>query len=95
VGSPRRGSRGELGIPVLVGSDAPNVGHFPGAGLHRKLEALVAAGGKEPDFGEIAVGKAADLLGVQGDPTRDIAAVHAITAVMSKGVLLKREARGE
>jgi imidazolonepropionase-like amidohydrolase len=32
------------GVTILAGSDAANLGHFPGAGLHVELHALVEAG---------------------------------------------------
>ena len=50
------------------------------------------ANGQEPDFGIIAEGKRADLLLVDGDPTRDIAALSRIDAVIKDGVLLERHA---
>ncbi len=34
----------ERGVQVLAGSDSSNIGHFPGAGLHRELDALVESG---------------------------------------------------
>lgn len=34
----------EHGVPLLAGTDTPNPGAAPGAGLHRELELLVAAG---------------------------------------------------
>jgi imidazolonepropionase-like amidohydrolase len=99
------------GVSILAGSD-PQSGVFPGAGLHRELAMLVAAGftpaeairaatlaparfltqKQAPDFGEIAVGRRADLLLVDGDPTADIAAVSSIRAVILEGVELEREA---
>jgi imidazolonepropionase-like amidohydrolase len=32
------------GVTILAGSDSPNIGHFPGAGLHVELTKLVDAG---------------------------------------------------
>lgn len=32
------------GIPILLGSDSPQIGNVPGFALHRELEAMVAAG---------------------------------------------------
>jgi imidazolonepropionase-like amidohydrolase len=98
------------GVTLLAGSDT-QPGVFPGAGLHRELALLHAAGlepleairaatlhparflagGAEPDVGRIAVGARADLLLVDGDPTRDLAALHAIRAVVLGGVRLERE----
>jgi imidazolonepropionase-like amidohydrolase len=49
-------------------------------------------GGEDADFGEIAVGKRADLLLVAGDPTRRIADLGAIRAVVLDGAVLERRA---
>lgn len=48
------------------------------------------AGETEPDAGVIAAGKRADLLLVEGDPTRDVAALSDIREVMLNGILLER-----
>ncbi len=50
------------------------------------------ANGKPPDSGVIAVGKRADLLLVEGDPTADINALANIREVFLHGVLLDRTA---
>jgi imidazolonepropionase-like amidohydrolase len=48
--------------------------------------------GDDADFGEIAVGKRADLLLVAGDPTADIAELQRIEHVLLAGnVLVRRE----
>jgi imidazolonepropionase-like amidohydrolase len=44
----------------------------------------------EPDWGNVAVGQRADLLLVEGDPTRDVAALSAIRAVLLDGVPIAR-----
>jgi imidazolonepropionase-like amidohydrolase len=44
----------------------------------------------DPDVGQVATGKRADLLLVEGDPTRDIAAVSRIRAVIQAGVHVER-----
>ena len=49
------------------------------------------ARGAEPDFGSIAVGKRADLLLVEGDPTRDIGALENIREVFLAGAPLERK----
>jgi imidazolonepropionase-like amidohydrolase len=97
------------GVTILAGSDA-QTGVFPGAGLHRELGALVAAGltpaealrsatgdaarfvanASDPEFGTIAVGKIADLIVVEGDPTADIANVSRIAHVLLGGADLTR-----
>ena len=43
-----------------------------------------------PDWGNAAVGQRADLLLVEGDPTRDVAALSAIRAVLLDGVPIAR-----
>jgi imidazolonepropionase-like amidohydrolase len=43
-----------------------------------------------PDFGDVAVGQRADLLLVEGDPTRDVAALERIREVLLDGVPLAR-----
>ena len=43
-----------------------------------------------PDWGNVAVGQRADLLLVEGDPTRDVAALSAIRAVLEDGVPIER-----
>ena len=43
-----------------------------------------------PDWGNVAVGQRADLLLVEGDPTRDVAALSAIRAVLLDGVPIER-----
>jgi imidazolonepropionase-like amidohydrolase len=49
--------------------------------------------GEAADFGEIAVGKRADLLLVAGDPTREIGDLQRITTVYLGGVALARHER--
>lgn len=101
------------GVTVLAGSDTQS-GVYAGAGLHRELALLVAAGltaaealraatadgarfiarTDDPPFGLVREGKAADLLLVDGDPTRDIAAVDRIRDVFLGGVRLERHPIG-
>ncbi|MFQ5513331.1 MAG: amidohydrolase family protein [Myxococcota bacterium] len=45
---------------------------------------------EEPDFGRVQVGRRADLLLVEGDPTRSVAALHRIREVIVRGVRLIR-----
>ena len=74
------------------------LGHLTEAGL-TPAEAIRAAtidaarflaNGKEPDFGIVAVGKRADLLLVDGDPTRDLAALAHIKLLIQDGMLIER-----
>jgi imidazolonepropionase-like amidohydrolase len=97
------------GVTLFAGSD-PQSGVFPGAGLHRELAQLAAAGltpievirattigparflerRDDPDFGQVAEGKRADLLLVAGDPTQDVAALDEIREVIVRGVRIER-----
>jgi imidazolonepropionase-like amidohydrolase len=100
------------GVTILAGSDAANLGQFPGAGLHIELAKLVEAGmtagealraatsdnarfleGDAPEAGEVAVGRRADLVLIDGDPTADIAALDRISRVFLGGVELERHPR--
>ncbi|MEW5854229.1 MAG: amidohydrolase family protein [Myxococcota bacterium] len=100
------------GIPILVGTDSPNVGNFPGAAVHVEMQKMVEAGmtpgevlkaathdnarflsGETADYGEVAPGKRADLLLVEGDPTADIHQTERIRAVIKDGVVLERHLR--
>ena len=49
--------------------------------------------GESADFGEIAVGKRADLVLVAGDPTARIGELGRITHVVLDGAVLERRAR--
>jgi imidazolonepropionase-like amidohydrolase len=51
------------------------------------------ANGQEPDFGVVAVGKRADLLLVEGDPTRDLAALGRIRLLLQAGNVIERVPR--
>jgi imidazolonepropionase-like amidohydrolase len=50
--------------------------------------------GDQADFGEVAPGKRADLVLVDGDPLADIAAIDAIRLVIRDGVMLERHPQG-
>lgn len=72
--------------------------HLVAAGL-APVEAIRAAtsdaarwlaNGEEPDFGSIAVGKRADLLLVEGDPSVDVGALERIREVFLGGVPVER-----
>ncbi len=52
--------------------------------------ATFLAHGEEPDFGIIKVGKRADLLLVDGDPSQDVGALEHIVEVILGGVVLLR-----
>src|ERR1700690_1013106 len=92
------------GVPILAGTDVPNVGAH-GVAMHHELELLVRAGltpvealraaTSTPaavfhldDRGVIRAGARADLLLVTGDPTAAIAATQKIAGVWKAGVAL-------
>ncbi len=92
------------GVPILAGTDVPNVGAH-GVAMHHELELLVRAGltpvealraaTSTPaavfhldDRGVIRAGARADLLLVTGDPTSGIAATQKIAGVWKAGVAL-------
>jgi hypothetical protein len=92
------------GVPILAGTDVPNVGSH-GAAMHHELELLVRAGltpvealraaTSTPaamfhldDRGVIRAGARADLLLVTGDPSSSIAATQKIAGVWKAGVAL-------
>src|SRR5699024_3472014 len=85
------------GVRILAGTDAPNPGLVFGASLHRELQLLVCAGLPPAealvaattapaelfglDRGRLRVGAPADLLLVDGDPTRYITAARSTPAI--------------
>lgn len=95
------------GVPILVGTDTPMPGVYPGWSVHEEMAMLVASGlsprealrsatllparflGIDADAGSIAVGKRADLVLLDADPTRDIRNSQRIRAVVLDGRLLQ------
>lgn|SRR5690625_1562103 len=89
------------GVRILAGTDAPNPGLVFGASLHRELHLLVCAGLPPAealvaattapaelfglDRGRLRVGAPADLLLVDGDPTRDITATSTLVRIWCNG----------
>lgn len=65
-------------------------GLTPGEVLHAATSVNAEAMGLSATAGTVAVGRPADLLLVEGDPTADIAAVHHISGVWLDGVRLVR-----
>lgn len=99
-----------LGVPILVGSDAPNPGTAHGISVHHELRLLVQCGLTESqalaaatalpakhfeltDRGRIAAGMIADLLLVEGDPTRDIRQLAHIVGIWKAGRKVDRSER--
>jgi imidazolonepropionase-like amidohydrolase len=47
--------------------------------------------GREQDVGAIAVGRYADIVGVDGDPLTDVRQLESVDAVVKGGVLVRGE----
>ncbi len=100
------GAMARAGVPILAGSDTPNLYAAPGLALHDELELLVRAGlsplqalqsatlrpaeylAATDSLGTVAPGRVADLVVLQGDPTRDIRNTRRVEMVMTRGRLL-------
>jgi cytosine/adenosine deaminase-related metal-dependent hydrolase len=96
----------EAGVPLMTGTDTPIPCVIPGFSLHDELQDLVAAGLTPyralraatvtparfltADAGTIEVGRAADLLLVDGNPLHDIRTVARPRGVMVRGRWLDR-----
>jgi imidazolonepropionase-like amidohydrolase len=101
----------QSGVRILAGSDAPNLDMRPfflhrelellvQAGL-TPAEALAAATSAVADAfdlrdrGRIRPGQRADLLLVEGDPTRDVTATRGLVAVWKGGVRVRRDSAAD
>ncbi len=93
-----------LGIPLVPGTDGPSgfqlhrelevmvqAGISPADVLRQATFACAQVMGRTRDLGSIAPGKAADLVLLEGDPTRDISAIRNIRWVLSKGRMMDHE----
>lgn len=97
------------GVPLLVGTDSPLPGIFPGSSYHAELRLLAdfgvpngdlllgatsrAADVLSLDSGRIEAGKLADLILVQGDPLQDLSATSRIEAIVLRGRVVRRIAK--
>lgn len=100
---------GELhraGVPILVGTDAPEPQVPPGSSMHHEMEFLVQSGmtaaevlsaatlqnarvlREESRLGSIEVGKLADMVLLEADPTTDIRNSRRIDRVIMNGMVL-------
>jgi imidazolonepropionase-like amidohydrolase len=93
----------QAGVTIVNGSD---VGVFPHGDNARELEAMVSFGMKPVDalkaatsiagqvlrmpIGEVKVGSFADLIAVDGDPSKEIAAIRRVMFVMKAGTVYKQ-----
>ena len=93
----------DSGVTILSGSD---VGTFPHGDNARELEAMVDFGmtpsnalkaatsvaGRvlHMEIGEVKPGMLADLIAVDGDPTKEIAAIRQVKFVMKGGTIYKQ-----
>ncbi|MBU6165997.1 MAG: amidohydrolase family protein [Alphaproteobacteria bacterium] len=92
------------GVKMVFGSDAGVYPHGDNARQFAKMvewgmtpiDAIRAATikaaealGREGDVGQIAPGRMADMIGVAGDPSRDVASLRDVKIVIKGGVLMK------
>jgi imidazolonepropionase-like amidohydrolase len=93
----------DAGVTILSGSD---VGVFAHGDNARELEMMVEYGMTPPDalrsatstagrvlhleIGQVKAGMLADLIAVEGDPTKQIAALRKVKFVMKGGVVYKQ-----
>ena len=56
---------------------------------HRQREKAAEALGREADVGQIAPGRYADIIAVDGDPLTDVRQLEDVDAVVKGGVLVK------
>ncbi len=93
----------DAGVTILSGSD---VGTFPHGDNARELERMVDFGMSAVDalkaatsvagrvlhmeIGEVKPGMLADLIAIEGDPTKDISCIRQVKLVMKGGTIYKR-----
>jgi imidazolonepropionase-like amidohydrolase len=93
----------DAGIPVVMGTDAGNIGTLHGPSVFREMELMVRAGltplevlrtatangarAMNRDMGTLDPGKLADLVILDADPTKDVLNLSKIHRVMKNGVV--------
>ncbi len=68
------------------------LGMTPAQALHAATNVDAAILRKQDEFGRVAVGLYADLVGLRGDPTQNIGATRDVAFVMKNGTVYRREA---
>jgi imidazolonepropionase-like amidohydrolase len=95
----------QAGVPICMGGDVGVFSHgqnwlemdaMQRAGMPAAQVMIAATSGNAKilrltDRGEVKPGLLADLVAVEGDPTRDVNAVRSVLLVMKGGVLVHRE----
>jgi imidazolonepropionase-like amidohydrolase len=95
------GTLHDAGVPILLGSDSPQIFNVPGFSIHRELEAMVAAGLSpfqalvtgtvnparhfDNNAGTLEVGRDADIVMLRANPLDDIRNSSEIAGVMVRG----------
>lgn len=100
---PRKTSKvlNDVGAPILLGDDTPNLFQVPGFSIHNELAAMQTAGLSPYDVllsgtkrvgeylhkpvGTVSVGYAADLLLLDANPLSDVANVKKLSGVVLRG----------
>jgi imidazolonepropionase-like amidohydrolase len=97
----------KAGVPIVAGTDGNGMelvrelelyvegGMTPAEALSTATIAAARNVGVDKRTGSIAVGKEADLVLVDGDPSRNIGDLRHVSAVMTDGVLLDGDALRE
>jgi imidazolonepropionase-like amidohydrolase len=91
----------DIGAPILLGDDTPNLFQVPGFSIHNELAAMQVAGLSPYDVlvsgtkrvgeylhkpvGTVTVGYGADLLLLDANPLQDVANVRKLSGVMLRG----------
>jgi imidazolonepropionase-like amidohydrolase len=91
----------DVGAPILLGDDTPNLFQVPGFSIHNELAAMQTAGLSPYDVllsgtkrigeylhkpvGTVTVGYTADLLLLDANPLEDVANVRKLSGVMLRG----------
>jgi hypothetical protein len=73
--------------------DITPLGHARfGGSLMPRMKGLALLSGKTGDLGTIAVGHYGDLIGVAGDPLKDVSVLQSVAVVIKGGDVVKQAA---